>query len=210
MSANCQDGCASNEEHLSNKYRRILWICLIANAVMFLVQAVFSMTSFSASLLANSADFLADAINYGITLFVIGGSLASKRRASIIKGVSLAATGLWAAFETMHHTFDQTTPKADIMGWVSLVALGVNLFCAFLLYKYREGDINIRSVWICSRNDALGNIAVMVAACGVFATATVWPDVLIAAILAGLALHGSYQILSQTLRSNTSNKTMLL
>lgn len=205
MSANCQDGCNSGQEHLSNEYRKILWVCLIANAVMFFVQAIFSRTAFSASLLANSADFLADAINYGITLFVIEGSLTSKRRASIFKGVSLAATGLWAAFETLHHTLDQKTPEADIMGWVSLVALAINLFCAVLLYKYREGDINIRSVWICSRNDALGNIAVMIAAAGVFATATVWPDVLIAAILAGLALHGAYQILFQVLRSKISN-----
>lgn len=200
MSDNCQDGCASGLEHLSKEYRRILWICLIANAVMFFVQTASSIAAASASLLANSADFLADAINYGITLFVIAGSDISKRRASTIKGLSLAATGLWAAFETLHHTLNQKTPEADIMGWVSLVALVVNVFCALLLYKYRKGDINIRSVWICSRNDALGNIAVMLAAGGVFVTATVWPDVLVAAILAGLALHGAYQILSQSLK----------
>lgn len=201
MSDSCQDGCVSSGQHLSKKYRRILWICLIANVVMFFVQAIASMSAYSASLLANSADFLADAINYGITLFVIGGSDTSKRRASTIKGLSLAATGLWAAFETLHHTLTQRTPEADIMGLVSLIALAVNVLCALLLYKYREGDINMRSVWICSRNDALGNIAVMLAAGGVFVTATVWPDVLIAAILAGLALHGAYQILSQSLKA---------
>jgi len=200
MSTSCQDGCDSAQEHLSNEYRKILWVCLIANAAMFFVQTIFSMAAGSASLLANSADFLADAINYGITLFVIVGSDASKRSASTIKGISLAATGLWAAFETLHHTLNQKTPEADIMGWVSLVALTVNVLCALLLYKYRKGDINIRSVWICSRNDALGNIAVMIAAAGVFATTTVWPDVIVAAILAGLALHGAYQILSQSLK----------
>lgn len=200
MSDSCQDGCVSSQQHLSKKYRRILWICLISNAAMFFVQAIASMSAYSASLLANSADFLADAINYGITLFVIGGSDTSKRRASTIKGLSLAATGLWAAFETLHHTLTQRTPEADIMGWVSLIALAVNVFCALLLYKYREGDINMRSVWICSRNDALGNIAVMLAAGGVFVTATVWPDVLVAAILAGLALHGAYQIFCHSLK----------
>ena len=202
MSANCQDDCASNQEHLSKKYRRILWICLVANAVMFFVQTISSMAAASASLLANSADFLSDAINYGITLFVIASSDTSKRRASTIKGISLAATGLWAAFETLHRTVNQKIPEADIMGWVSLAALVVNVFCALLIYKYREGDINMRSVWICSRNDALGNIAVMIAAAGVFATTTVWPDVLVAAILAWLALHGAYQILSQSLKKN--------
>ncbi|MBX7149896.1 cation transporter [bacterium] len=202
MSATCNDGCSSGEAHLSKTYRKILWICFLANALMFFVQAISSMAASSASLLANSADFLADAVNYGITLFVIAGSDASKRKASTIKGVSLAVTGLWAAFETLHHAVNQKIPEADIMGWVSLVALGVNVLCALLLYKYREGDINMRSVWICSRNDALGNIAVMIAAVGVFATVTVWPDVIVAAILAGLALHGAYQILNQSLRKN--------
>ncbi len=200
MSDSCQDGCMSSGQHQSKKYRRILWICLFANIVMFFVQAIASMSAYSASLLANSADFLSDSINYGITLFVIAGSDTSKRRASMIKGLSLAATGLWAAFETLHHTLSQNIPEADIMGWVSLIALVVNVACAMLLYKYREGDINMRSVWICSRNDALGNIAVMIAAGGVFATATVWPDVVVAAILAGLALHGAKQILSQSIR----------
>ena len=202
MSNSCQDGCISSQEHLSKEYRRILWICLVANAVMFFVQTISSMAAASASLLANSADFLSDAINYGITLFVIASSDTSKRRASTIKGISLAATGLWAAFETLHRTVNQKIPEADIMGWVSLAALVVNVFCALLIYKYREGDINMRSVWICSRNDALGNIAVMIAAAGVFATTTVWPDVLVAAILAWLALHGAYQILSQSLKKN--------
>ncbi|MBX7149561.1 cation transporter [bacterium] len=200
MSDSCQDACSSSQEHLSKEYRRILWICLALNALMFFVQTISSMAASSASLLANSADFLSDAVNYGITLFVIAGSDTSKRKASTIKGLSLAATGLWAAFETLHHAFNQKTPEAEIMGWVSLVALAVNVLCALLLYKYREGDINIRSVWICSRNDALGNIAVLIAAGGVFATATVWPDVVVAAILAGLALHGAYQILSQSLK----------
>jgi len=195
MSASCQDGCVSEQKHLSKKYRQVLWLCLILNAAMFFIQAIFSLKAFSAALLANSADFLADAINYGITLFVIASSDKSKQRASIIKAFSLAATGLWAAYETLHHALIQRTPQADLMGWISLLALAVNILCALLLYKYREGDINMRSVWICSRNDALGNIAVLIAAAGVFATATVWPDVVVAAILVGLALHGAYQII---------------
>lgn len=198
----CEDGCASIQKHLSKEYRKILWICLFANAIMFFVQTISSMAAASTSLLANSADFLADAINYGITLFVISRSDTSKRRASLIKGLSLAATGLWAAFEIVQHTMTQETPEASIMGWVSLIALGVNVFCALLIYKYRKGDINMRSVWICSRNDALGNIAVMVAAAGVFATVTIWPDVVVAAILAGLALHGGYQIISQSIKKS--------
>ena len=203
MSQSCHDGCASGQERVSKDYRKILWICLALNAGMFGVEAFSSLAALSASLLANSADFLADAFNYGITLFVISRSHRAKRQASVVKGVSLAVTGLWAAYETLHHTVVQNVPEAGVMGWVSLVALAINVFCAVLLYKYRSGDINMRSVWICSRNDALGNIAVMVAAGGVFATATVWPDVVVAAILAGLALHGAYQILSQSLKKNS-------
>lgn len=177
------------------QYRKILWICLIANAVMFFVEMIGSYKAFSASLLANSIDFLADAFNYGITLVVIQASDQSKHRANNFKGVSLALTGLWAGYETVHHSFESRVPEADLMAWISLLALAVNVFCAALLYKYRKGDMNIRSVWICSRNDALGNIAVLFAAGGIFAIGSHWPDIVIAGILVLLALHGAYQIL---------------
>ncbi len=188
----------------ASQYRKILWICLVGNAVMFFVEMIGSYKAFSASLLANSIDFLADAFNYGITLLVIQASDRSKHRANNFKGISLALTGLWAGYETIHHSFESQVPEAGMMAWISLIALAVNVFCAALLYKYRKGDMNIRSVWICSRNDALGNIAVLFAAGGIFAIGSQWPDIVIAAILIFLALHGAYQILFPKEKSGDS------
>lgn len=185
---------AVNDQSVS-KYREILWICLFANTGMFFVEMIGSYKSFSASLLANSMDFLSDAFNYGITLLVIQSHDRAKHRANNFKGVSLALTGIWAGYETVHHSLGSRVPEAGLMAWVSLLALFVNVFCAALLYKYRKGDMNIRSVWICSRNDALGNIAVLFAAGGIFAIGSHWPDIIISAILVLLALHGAYQIL---------------
>jgi Co/Zn/Cd efflux system component len=183
------------DDQSATQYRKILWICLVANAVMFFVEMVGSYKAFSASLLANSIDFLSDAFNYGITLLVIQASDRSKHRANNFKGISLALTGLWAGYETIHHSFESQVPLAGMMAWISLLALAVNVFCAVLLFKYRKGDMNIRSVWICSRNDALGNIAVLFAAGGIFAIGSHWPDIVVAAILVFLALYGAYQIL---------------
>lgn len=190
----CDNHCSIDEQSSSPEYRKILWICLIANAVMFVVQMGASYIAGSVSLLANSADFLSDSANYGISLFVLGKTLQMKAKASIIKGVSLGMVGLWVAYETFHHSLDQTIPKPTIMIVVSIIALIVNVGCAVLLYRHRNGDSNATSVWLCSRNDAIGNIAVMFAAGGVFALGSAWPDIIVAAILAWLALSAAWQI----------------
>jgi Co/Zn/Cd efflux system component len=194
MSLSCNDPLCDEQSGISESYRKILWICLIANAVMFVVQIIASWFANSVSLLANSLDFFSDAANYGISLFVLGKILRTKAKASIIKGISLGAIGVWTAFETVHHTVVQALPEPLIMTYVSIIALAVNVGCAVLLFKHRSGDSNKRSVWLCSRNDALGNIAVMFAAGGVFASDTIWPDIIVAAILAWLALSASWQI----------------
>ncbi len=186
--------CNYDSPNIDPKYRIILWVCLVANAVMFIVQMGASYIAGSVSLLANSADFLSDAANYGISLFVLSKTLHIKAKASIIKGVSLGMVGLWVAFETFDHSFEQGLPQPDIMVAVSIVALIVNVGCAVLLYRHRTGDSNATSVWLCSRNDAIGNIAVMFAAGGVFALGSAWPDIIVAAILAWLALSAAWQI----------------
>ncbi len=173
----------------------MLWICLIANAVMFVAQMIASYAAHSVSLLANSADFFSDAANYGISLYVLNLSLRQKAKASLFKGISLGAVGLWVAFETLHHALQPELPEPLIMAVISVVALAVNVGCAVLLYKYRGGDSNRESVWICSRNDAIGNIAVMIAAAGVFASSTIWPDIIVAAILGWLAVTGAWRII---------------
>ncbi len=195
MSTSCGDHSCDEQSGISKPYRKILWICLIANVTMFGVQIVASQLAHSVSLLANSLDFLSDAANYGISLFVLGKTIHMKAKASIFKGLSLGGIGVWTAFETLHHSVVQELPEPLIMTYVSIIALAVNVGCAMLLFKYRGGDSNTRSVWLCSRNDALGNIAVMIAAAGVFASQTVWPDVIVAAVLAWLALSAAWEIL---------------
>lgn len=198
MSA-CHDHCNAGEEQ-SLVYRKVLWVCLIANAVMFIVQMIASYASHSVSLLANSADFFSDAANYGISLYVLNRSLHQKAKASLFKGITLGMVGLWVAFETLHHALRPELPEPLIMTLISIVALAVNVGCAMLLYKYRDGDSNRESVWICSRNDAIGNIAVMIAAAGVFVSSTIWPDIIVAAILGGLAVTGAWRIIQSAKR----------
>jgi cation diffusion facilitator family transporter len=192
--SSCHDHCVTETEQ-STTYRKVLWICLIANAVMFVAQMIASYAAHSVSLLANSADFFSDAANYGISLYVLDQSLRQRAKASLFKGVSLGLVGLWVAFETLHHALQPELPSPLIMAVISVVALAVNVGCAVLLYKYRGGDSNRESVWICSRNDAIGNIAVMIAAAGVFASSTIWPDIIVAAILGWLAVSGSWRII---------------
>lgn len=194
MSASCGDSCSDTMD--SPAYRRVLWICLAANGLMFVVQIIASHFAHSVALLANSLDFLSDAANYGISIYVLGHALSVKAKASLFKGFSLGAVGIWTAYETLRQAFEPVVPEPILMTVVSAVALAVNIGCAYILYRYRAGDSNAKSVWLCSRNDALGNIAVMFAAGGVFAFASVWPDVLIAAVLAWLALSAAWQIVS--------------
>lgn len=192
----CHDHCNSNEQpSVSVEYRKVLWICLVANAVMFIAQMIASYAAHSVSLLANSADFFSDAANYGISLYVLNLSLRQKAKASLFKGISLGLVGLWVAFETLHHALQPELPEPLLMTIISVVALAVNVGCAVLLYKYRGGDSNRESVWICSRNDAIGNIAVMIAAAGVFASSTIWPDIIVAVILGWLAISGAVRII---------------
>lgn len=193
MSINCENhGCAFL---IDKSYRKVLWICLVANAVMFIAQMIASYAAHSVSLLANSADFFSDAANYGISLYVLNLSLRQKAKASLFKGISLGFVGLWVAFETFTHSLQPELPEPLLMVIISMVALAVNVGCAVLLYKYRGGDSNRESVWICSRNDAIGNIAVMIAAAGVFASGTIWPDIIVAAILGWLAITGAVRII---------------
>lgn len=196
--SSCHDLCDTSEQSEGSiAYRKVLWICLISNAVMFAAQMAASYAAHSVSLLANSADFFSDAFNYGISLYVLNHSLAKKAKASLLKGISLGLVGIWVAFETLHHTLRPELPEPLIMTIISIVALTVNVSCAVLLYKYRSGDSNRESVWICSRNDALGNIAVMLAAAGVFASRTILPDIIVAIILGCLAISGAWKIISR-------------
>lgn len=196
MSARC---CDHGHEHAavaaaSPAYRRILRVALAANLAMFFVEIGAGLAAQSASLLADSLDFLGDAGNYGLSLFVLGMALQWRARASLLKAVSMGAFGLWVAITTAQHAVAGTVPQAPVMGAVGALALAANLGVAALLYRWRAGDSNMRSVWICTRNDAIGNLAVLAAAAGVFGSGTGWPDYIVAAVMSGLALVGALQV----------------
>lgn len=178
-------------------YRQVLWAALVINAVMFAIEVVAGLGAGSTALLADSLDFLGDAANYGVSLFVLGMSLTWRARAALLKAISMAAFGAWVAGTAIHHALAGVVPDARVMGIVGMLALVANLGTALLLFRHRDGDANRRSVWICTRNDAIGNLAVLAAALGVFGTGTLWPDIVVAAIMAGLALWGSVQVMRQ-------------
>jgi Co/Zn/Cd efflux system component len=180
-------------------YRRILWVALAINLTMFGVEVAAGLGAQSVSLLADSLDFLGDAANYGVSLFVLGMALRWRARASLIKGATMAAFGLWVIFVTARHAIAGTVPDAPVMGVVGVVALAANATVAALLYRFRKGDSNMASVWICSRNDAIGNLAVLAAALGVFGAGAGWPDFVVGAVMAALALQGAWQILRQAM-----------
>jgi Co/Zn/Cd efflux system component len=194
MSAHCCDhdhGAAS----ASPVYRRVLWVALAINLTMFAVEIGAGFAAQSASLLADSLDFLGDAANYGISLLVIGLALRWRARASLVKAATMGAFGLWVAATTIQHALAGTLPAAPMMGAVGVVAFAANFGVALLLWRWRDGDSNMRSVWICTRNDAIGNLAVIAAALGVFGSGSGWPDYLVAAIMSGLALWGAATII---------------
>ncbi|WP_409560225.1 cation transporter [Hyphomicrobium sp. MC8b] len=164
---------------------------------MFALEIAAGVSAQSAALKADALDFLGDSANYAISLGVAGLALQWRARAALLKGVSLLVLGLWVLGSTVWMAVAGTLPAAETMGVIGALALIANLTCAVMLWKHREGDANRRSVWICSRNDAVGNIAVVAAALGVFGTGTAWPDIVVATILAGLGVSGGWQIVSQ-------------
>jgi Co/Zn/Cd efflux system component len=199
MSAHCchDHHCTETRALNSPAWRRALWIALAVNAGMFLAEIIAGVAAGSASLQADALDFLGDAANYAISLSVAGMALTWRARAALLKGGSLGLLGLWVIGSTVWHAYLGTLPSAEVMGVVGLLALLSNAGVALMLYRFRGGDANMRSVWICSRNDAIGNVAVLLAAAGVFGTGTGWPDLIVASIMAALGISGGLQIVRQ-------------
>lgn len=178
-------------------YRRVLWAALLINGAMFAVEIVAGFTAGSVSLQADALDFLGDTATYAITLFVIGMSLRARAQAALVKGATMALLGVWVIGSTLWHIAYGVPPEAMTMGAVGIIALIANAIVFALLWRHRSGDSNMRSVWLCSRNDVIGNLAVVLAALGVFGTGTAWPDIAVAAIMATLALQGAWVVLRQ-------------
>jgi Co/Zn/Cd efflux system component len=151
------------------------------------------------SLHADALDFLGDTFNYAISLAVIGLALTWRARAALLKGATLGLLGLGVMGEAVWHVASGRVPEPFVMGAVGSLALAANGLVLALLYRFRDAEANLRSAWICSRNDVLGNLAVLAAALGVFGTGTLWPDVVVAAAMAALALQGSTTVIRQSL-----------
>jgi Co/Zn/Cd efflux system component len=212
MAACCDDKCCSATAGSldSPAWRRALWIALAVNASMFVGEIGAGLMGGSSALQADALDFLGDAANYAISLGVTGLALAWRARAAALKGATLFALGLWVLGTTAVHAYSGTLPRAEVMGVVGLIALLANGGVALMLYRFSGGDANMRSVWICSRNDAIGNLAVLLAAAGVFGSGTGWPDVIVAAIMAALGLSGGWQIIRQALAELRSERQPLV
>jgi cation diffusion facilitator family transporter len=181
----------------SDDYRRRLVLVIAINAVLIAVEMIAGQLAGSQALQADALDFFADTLTYGASLFVIGMALRARSLVALAKGASLFVMGLWVFGSTLYRVFVMGLPAAEIMGVVGFLALAANVASVVILMRYKDGDANVRSVWLCSRNDAIGNVAVMVAALGVWGTATAWPDLVVAAVMAGLFLTSSVRILRQ-------------
>jgi Co/Zn/Cd efflux system component len=200
MGADCCDHSDIADPHRGNPaYRRVLWAVLAINAVMFAIEIGAGLAAGSAALQADALDFLGDAANYAISLFVVGMALRYRATAALAKGATMGLFGLWVIGTVLWHAAHGTLPSAFTMGAVGVAALAANAGSFGLLWAHRGGDANMRSAWICTRNDVLGNLAVLLAAAGVFGTGTGWPDVVVAAIMAGLALQGAWIVVRQSL-----------
>ena len=192
-------GCSGNPtfDGVDPNYKRILWAVIFINAAMFFVEMSAGKLAGSQALQADALDFLGDALTYGLSLAVIGMSLKVRSIAALLKGLSLLFMGLWVFGSTVYQIFILGVPQAEVMGAIGLLALAANMASVLLLMRFKDGDANVRSVWLCSRNDAIGNVAVMVASAAVWLTASAWPDLVVAIVMAGLFLRSSQLILVQ-------------
>lgn len=191
--------CEPKFDGLSADFKRVLWVVIVINGLMFAIELAAGAFAGSKALQADALDFLGDSATYGLSLYVIGMSLRVRANAALIKGISLGAMGAWVLGTTIYQVFILGMPRPEIMGAVGLLALIANLTSVLLLMPYKDGDANVRSVWLCSRNDAIGNVAVMLAAGAVWFSATPWPDLIVAMLMAGLFFYSAIQIIRQAL-----------
>jgi cation diffusion facilitator family transporter len=195
----CEDkGCEVSA--LRESHGRVLWIVLAVNATMFLIEGAAGVVAHSTSLLADALDMLGDALVYGFSLFVLMRSARWQASAALAKGAFMLVFGLGVLGEAIYKVFHPLMPGVETMGVIGGLALGANLVCFFLLYRHRSDNLNMSSTWLCSRNDIVANIGVLLAAGGSYALASRWPDVVVGATIAGLFLASSLGVLRKSLR----------
>ncbi|MHA4866562.1 cation transporter [Duganella sp. PWIR1] len=205
MAGCCSGGCAPPP--VDRRYRRILWIALVVNAVMFAVELAGGLRGDSVALLADAADFLGDAGNYALSLFALSLAAAWRSRTALLKGWTMAVYGSLVLLKAGWDVTTGSMPAPEVMGVIGFIALLANGTVALLLYAYRDGDANMRSVWLCTRNDAIGNVAVMLAALGVFGTGSRWPDLAVALAMGCLAVSAGRQVIGQARAELSTTET---
>ncbi|BCX74556.1 MULTISPECIES: cation transporter [Acinetobacter] len=181
----------------NSKFRTALWIALFINLAMFFVELIGGAYAHSSALWADSLDFFGDAVNYAVSLAVLGASLYWRATVALFKGAIMAIFGFVVIAKTVYAYIQGIPPEAITMGVIGVLALIANVISAVVLYAFRDGDSNMQSVWLCSRNDAIGNVAVIFAAIGVFGTGSMFPDLIVAVIMATLGLTGGYQVIKK-------------
>lgn len=194
-------GCASTcspSKKVSPRFRKALWIALVINALMFVVEILGGYKAQSVSLWADALDFAGDAANYALSLVVLSMSLYWRATAALLKGITMAAFGIFVIAKVVWSYFYGFSPEPMVMGAIGVMALIANVSVALMLYAFRDGDANMRSVWLCSRNDSIANIAVILAAVGVFGTGSVFPDLLVAFVIAYLGVSSGYAVIKQS------------
>jgi len=196
MSDSC--GHAHAFDGMNDAYKRRLILVTVINIAMFLVEMTAGQLSGSQALKADALDFFADGATYALSFWVIGRPMTVRATAAFIKGLSLLAMGLWVAGSTLYQVLVSGVPQAEVMSVIGVAALAANLASVWLLFAYKDGDSNVRSVWLCSRNDAIGNIAVVVAAGFVWWFNSGVPDLIVAGVMSLLFLNSSQQILRQS------------
>lgn len=198
MSDCCSGGC-STQPPVDPRYRRALMLALLINASMFVIELASGIKADSVSLLADAVDFLGDAGNYALSLYVLSMALVWRSRAALFKGVTMGAYGVFVLGKAAWTLKSGTVPEAVTMSTIGALAFIANGAVAFMLYAFRSGDANMRSVWLCTRNDMIGNMAVMLAAAGVFGTQAGWPDLLVAGVMGILGLTAASSVVRQAL-----------
>ena len=199
--ANCCEDKGCEVAALRERHSRVLWIVLAINTLMFLIEGTAGILAHSTSLLADALDMLGDALVYGFSLFVIARSARWQASAALAKGVFMLIFGLGVLGEAAYKAFHPVMPVVATMGLIAGLALAANLVCFLLLYRHRGDNLNMSSVWLCSRNDLIANVAVLGAAVGTFLLASRWPDILVGCLIASLFLGSALGVLRQSVQA---------
>lgn len=193
----CEEDICTTDK-VDDRLKRVFIIVFVINLVMFGVEMTYGILARSNALIADSLDMLGDTFVYGITLYVLNKGQSARTKASLLKGIVMLLLGLYVVYETVHKIFNPFVPVGEIISIIGLVALVANLVCFLLLLKYKGGDLNVKSAWICSRNDVIGNFSVIVAGLLVVTFNSMWPDIIVGLGIALLVLQSSWQVIIET------------